>query len=153
GLEYLKHLRSLRNLYLDATNITEVGINELMRALPRCHVVSRKLRSIRFPENRSIGTVWIAEAGEGGSRSWRSVGEARGIVQVSRRDFVRLELNDEDPFSHLSTLKPDDIQSLDYIGDRLTDRDWTGLSHLSGLRELRLGGLRLPSDSFKEIYR
>lgn len=153
GLEYLKHLGSLRNLYLDGTNVSEVGIQEFVRALPRCQVVSRKLRTIRFPDNRSVGKVWIAEAGDSGSRCWRNIGEARGMVQVSRRDFVRLELSDDDPFNHLGTLKPDDIQSIDFIGDRLTDRNWAGLSHLSGLRELRLGGIDLPQYSFKQLYR
>ena len=153
GLEYLHHMRGLRNLYLDGTNVTEVGINELVRALPRCQVISRKLRTIRFPDDRSVGNVWIAEAADDGSRTWRMVGEAKGMVQVSRRDFVRLELNDDEPFGRLSTLKPDDIQSIDYIGEHLSDNDWAGLSHLSGLRELRLGGLDLPQYSFKSLYR
>jgi Leucine-rich repeat (LRR) protein len=153
GLEYMHHLTSLRNLYLDGTNVTEAGIQELVRALPRCQVISRKLRTIRFPEDRSIGKVWIAEAGDDGSRTWRMIGKAHGMVQVSRRDFVRLELNDDSPFDRLASLKPDDIQSIDYIGHQLSDSDWAGLSHLSGLRELRLGGLDLPQDSFKSLFR
>lgn len=154
GLEYLKGLRGLRNLYLDGTNVTEYGINELVRALPRCHIISRKVRTIRFPEEYSIGTVWIAESGDGGQRTWRNVGEAQSMIQVSRRDFVRLELNDAtEPFNHLAALKPDDIQSLDFIGDQLTDANWSALSHLSGLRELRLGGLDLPQYSLKELFR
>lgn len=153
GLEYLHHMHGLRNLYLDGTNVTELGINELVRALPRCQIVSRKLRTIRFPEDRSVGHVWIAEAADDGARTWRMVGEAQGMVQVSRRDFVRLELNDDSPFERLSTLKPDDIQSIDYIGQQMSDADWAGLSHLSGLRELRLGGLDLPQYCFKSLYR
>ncbi len=153
GLDFLKQLRGLRNLYLDGTNVTEVGINELIRALPRCHVISRKLRTIRFPDDRSIGTVWIAESADGGMREWKNAGDARGMVQVSRRDFVRLELAEDSPFSHLAQLKPDDIQSLDFIGEEISDGDWLELSHLSGLRELRLGGLNLPQYSFKELYR
>src|SRR5579883_2221919 len=94
GLEYLASLTSLKNLYVDDTNVTETGLNALSKALPRCQIISRKSRTIRFPEY-SIGTVWLAEASEGGARSWKVLGDACGLVRVSRRDFVRLEFAGE----------------------------------------------------------
>ncbi|MCA9800778.1 MAG: hypothetical protein KC777_02270, partial [Cyanobacteria bacterium HKST-UBA02] len=48
GMEFLLHLKQLRYLYLDGSKVTEQGTARLASHLPRCQIVSRATRTIRF---------------------------------------------------------------------------------------------------------
>jgi len=41
GLEHLKGLTNLRQLYLDTTEVTDVGVKKLQRSLPNCEIKRR----------------------------------------------------------------------------------------------------------------
>ena len=151
GLEYLKSLAKLRRLYVDHTKISEQGAQSLREVLPKCNLVSRAKRTLRFPELEALGSLWVAGTTETGKRNWKEIGPARSLIEVARRDFVRLEVKDKDALYHFANLKPDDIQSLDLITDSLEEEDWLNISHLSGLRELRLGGVDIVENGLNHL--
>lgn len=151
GLARLKHLGDLRKLYVDSTHVSGAGAAELNVAIPQCHIVVHSGRIITFPFERSPGKILVAQSDQDGQRSWREIGEAIGSVQVSRRAFVRLEVSDREAFHQCEKLKPDDIQSLDFLFDEISRDDFAIINRLSGLRELRLGGLELEKNSLHDL--
>lgn len=151
GLSKLRHLTELRKLYVDSTAVSGPGAAELNQFLPNCHIVVHSGRMLNFPFEVSPGKLLVAQADPGGQRTWSEVGEALGTVQVSRRAFVRLEVLDREAFQKCERLKPDDIQSLDYLFDEISDLDFDVINRLSGLRELRLGGLEIEKYTLREL--
>ncbi|HMY53312.1 MAG TPA: hypothetical protein PK671_10185, partial [Candidatus Obscuribacter sp.] len=151
GLNKLKHLTELRKLYVDSTHVSGAGAAELNQTLPNCHIIVHSGRILTFPFEKSPGKLLVARADSSGQRTWMEVGEALGSAQVSRRAFVRLEVHDRSAFQQCDKLKPDDIQSLDYLFDEIGASDFAIINRLSGLRELRLGGLEIEKNSLNEI--
>ena len=39
GLEHVKELTKLRELFLDATQVTDTGIRNVQQALPNCEII------------------------------------------------------------------------------------------------------------------
>jgi hypothetical protein len=151
GLPRLKHLTDLRKLYLDSTMVTGEGVIELNRKLTRCHIVLHGGRTLAFPFECSPGRLWLAKAEVNGQRDWTELGTAQGTVEVSRRAFVRLEVLDRAALKECNRLKPDDIQSLDYLFPEISEEDWDCVNRIGGLRELRLGGVELAKGSLRDL--
>ncbi len=84
-------------------------------------------RTLHFPKDRSLGTVWIQDAnlrreiqtfyhwtGDGVSEQWVELGEARGEVAIPAGQRVKLSIARESykDLSPLKALSPDDIDEL-----------------------------------------
>jgi hypothetical protein len=120
-------------------------------------------RIIRFPTDRSYGTLYERTSGSADYRDWQRLGNARGVREVHLNKEVRLDVKGatEADLHFLDTLQPDDLQAL-----FLYEIDDSALVHLvrfTGLRELYLSnttvtnkGLRLleelPSLARLNIY-
>ena len=47
GLENLKGLTNLTDLFLNNTQVTDAGVKELQKALPNCHIDRRPVRALQ----------------------------------------------------------------------------------------------------------
>jgi hypothetical protein len=96
-------------------------------------------RQIRFPMDRSIGTLWVRDRDFHPDlyAFWEPLGEARGTVAVPSGKELRLVVSPQaaTDLSPLATLQSDDLQYLQLSGTRVTN---AGLSHLRGLTGLRV---------------
>jgi len=89
--------------------------------------VTRQLRIVRFPEDRSMGRLYLFPEDY--------MGEARGMVTVPAGKQLELQVSEEAcrDLSPLSALKPDDLLGLILKSTPTTD---AGLAHLRGLTDL-----------------
>ena len=76
--------------------------------------VTQQPRIVCFPQDYSVGSLYVRDSGDLGYDSWQFFGEARGAVAVPEGKGLRLRVyravtGDLWP---LATLKPDDLQSL-----------------------------------------
>ena len=96
-------------------------------------------RRVRFPGDRSMGTLWIRDRDSSPDNYafWEPLGEARGVVSVPGEKELRLVINPQaaTDLSPLSQLHPDDLQYLQLSGTRVTN---AGLSHLGKLTGLKV---------------
>lgn len=112
-------------------------------------------RVVRFPQNRSLGALYIQEASvkreiEGfyhwiNGTNWEYLGEARSEVVVPAGMNLRLTVSPTgwQDLSPLSYLKPDDLYSLSFLmlpppGPKPDDRCMPHIARLTGLTELAL---------------
>jgi hypothetical protein len=95
-------------------------------------------RIIRFPADRSCGSLYIRDAGSLDYRDWQHIGNARGAKEVFLNKSVRLDLkagNGSD-FNFLANLLPDDLQALFLYN--VDDSVLAAITHLTGIQELYL---------------
>ena len=95
-------------------------------------------RLIRFPKDRSHGTLYERCSGSMDYRDWQRLGSARGVREVRLNREVRLDVKgtSETDLHFLKALLPDDLQALFLY--EIDDSALVHLGHLSGLRELYL---------------
>lgn len=100
-------------------------------------------RLLRFPAERSCGTLYERSGGSVDYRDWQRLGEARGVREVLLERAVRLDVKGggREGLCFLDTLQPDDLQAL-YLYD-VDDDALRHLTHLSGLNELCLSSTRV----------
>ena len=99
-------------------------------------------RQVRFPPNRSMGTLWIrnSESSAENYAFWESWGEARGVVAIPGGKDLRLIVSPQSAtdLSPLSTFRPDDLQYLQLSGTRVSNAGLAHFRHLTGLKVLWL---------------
>lgn len=99
-------------------------------------------RQVRFPAERSMGTLWIrnSESSAENYAFWESWGEARGGVVIPTGKDLRLVVGPQSAtdLSPLSTLRPEDLQYLQLSGTRVSNAGLAHLRHLTGLKVLWL---------------
>jgi len=95
-------------------------------------------RLIRFPTQRSCGTLYERSKGSVDYRDWQRLGNARGVREVFLDKAIRLDVQGhrEIEMRFLDELQPDDLQAL-FLYD-IDDSALVHLAHLSGLKELYL---------------
>lgn len=109
-------------------------------------------RIIRFPADRTCGTLYIRNSGSLDYRDWQLIGNARGAKEVFLDKSIRLDLkvgNGTD-ITFLADLLPNDLQSL--FLHNVDDRILPYIVHLTGLQELYLSDSKV-SDQGLAILR
>lgn len=101
-----------------------------------------QVRVVHFPSDRSIGSLSLYEPGTGISHGSERLGEARGDIVVPPGKKLYLFVNDKAIFdlSPLALLRPDDVQRLILLEDKVFDEDLEHIKHLRFLEELWLSG-------------
>lgn len=97
---------------------------------------SPETRIIRFPSDKSCGTLYIRNITSLDYRDWQQTGAARGAREIFLDKSLRLdvrgsEIND---LRFLADLQPDDLQSLFLYN--VDDTALPYLTHMTGLQEL-----------------
>ena len=103
-------------------------------------------RVLKFPSDRSIGTVYIREpvAEQFGAwnehNGWERLADAQGELQVSAGHQVRLDVGTvaARDLSPLDELRPDDLVTLRLGNSEVTDDELKHVGRLTGLVDLRL---------------
>uniref|UniRef100_A0A831UB27 J domain-containing protein n=1 Tax=Geobacter metallireducens TaxID=28232 RepID=A0A831UB27_GEOME len=98
------------------------------------------LRIVRFPADRTLGTLFVRERNSGSFLDWKRLGEAAGDVAVPAGKGLRLDVPEEtiDSLPLLETLQADDLQACFLYG--IADDDLSHILRLTGIRELYLSG-------------
>ncbi len=108
-------------------------------------------RIIRFPSDRSCGTLYVRAAKSVDYRDWQKLGGARGIKEIPLDKGLRLDLrgDGEGEITFLELLQPDDLQSLFLydVGDEALAR----ICHLTGLQELYLSNTTVSDEGLKYL--
>lgn len=114
-----------------------------------------RTRVVRFPRDHSLGIVFTAdwtvlEAGD--DARWQALGEAMGEVSIPAGKAVRLDLSRENKdLFPLAALEPNDLQVLSCESVELGDDELKHLAHLTGLREIDLGGTTIHGAGLKHV--
>ena len=101
--------------------------------------------AVRFPVERSLGTLSVRSRERSGAAGWTPLGEARGEVVLLPGVEVRLRVAAEATvdLSPLGGLGPDDLHQLDLSGMPIADAHLAHLRGLTGLRELDLNNTEI----------
>lgn len=116
----------------------------------------RKMRSIVFPEDRSLGVLSMRGPGfESWSRGWETVDEARGEVIIPAPLEAQLKVSQEaaTDLSALADLGADDLQKLCFDGNVTQVGSLAPVGHLTGLKALVLPHSRFDSDDTQYLQR
>lgn len=100
-------------------------------------------RIVRFPAERSCGTLYVRKRDSVDYRDWQQSGNARGAREVFLDKSLRLDLKGGagcDP-GFLADLQPDDLQALFLYN--VDDSILPYLAHLTGLQELYVSDTRI----------
>lgn len=97
-------------------------------------------RIVRFPADRTLGTLFVRERKSGSFLDWKRLGEAAGDVAVPAGKGLRLDVREGGvaDLDLLGTLQADDLQACFLYG--IADDDLTHILRLTGIRELYLSG-------------
>lgn len=103
-------------------------------------------RVLRFPPDRSCGSLYERNRGSADYRDWKRLGSARGVREVHLDKAVRLDVKGttEAEMLFLETLQPDDIQALFLY--EIDDSALAHLAHFSGLQELCLSNTTVTDE-------
>ncbi len=102
-------------------------------------LTSQQTRIIRFPADRSMGTLYIP-APSGHWEEEEDLGEARGDVRVPAAKPVGLRVSDEaaTDLSPLATLEPNDLQEINLSCRHMNEDQLIHLRGLTGLTYITL---------------
>lgn len=108
-------------------------------------------RLIRFPSDRSCGTLYERNQGSVDYREWQRLGSARGAREVQLGKAVRLDVkgSSASELSFLTQQQPDDLQAL-FMYD-IDDSALSHLAHLSGLQELYLSNTTVSDEGLRQL--
>ena len=111
---------------------------------------------LRCPRDRSLGVVSVADWRVLEARDdarWQALGEATGEVPIPAGKAVRLDLSRDGgkDLSPLAALEPNDLQVLSCESVELGDDELRHLAHLTGLREIDLGGTTIHGTGLKHL--
>ncbi|GLI38527.1 hypothetical protein KI811_10245 [Geobacter hydrogenophilus] len=97
-------------------------------------------RTVRFPADRLLGTLFVRERNSGSFLDWKRLGEATGDVAVPAGKGLRLDVREGAvaDLDLLGTLQADDLQACFLYG--IADDDLTHILRLTGIKELYLSG-------------
>lgn len=101
-------------------------------------------RIIHFPDDRSLGSLWIMDWGTKYSDNipWEQLGDARGTLSVPEGKIVWLyvDMQNRSDLSHLKELGPDDIQGLSFHKTTISDSEVPIVKRFRTLKILELKG-------------
>lgn len=108
-------------------------------------------RLIRFPADRSYGTLYERNKGSVDYRDWQHLGKARGVREVFLDKAIRLDVkgSKETEMRFLDALQPDDLQALFFY--EIDDSALMHLAHLSGLKELYLSNTTVSDSGLRQL--
>jgi hypothetical protein len=96
-------------------------------------------RRINFPNNRSLGKVFIRDFGSTDELKWQNIGEAQGTVEIPPGKEVGLAVEGHPDLSFLRSLGKADLQLLDFTYAKgIKDADLANLRDLTMLNALWL---------------
>jgi len=109
----------------------------------------QETRIIRFPADRSCGTLYERTSGSADYRDWQRMGSARGVREVHLNKEVRLDVKGatEADLHFLDALEPGDLQAL-FLSE-IDDSALTHLGHFTGLRELYLSNTTVTNKGLR----
>ena len=122
--------------------------------------VDSEVRIIRFPKDRSMGTLSIGRRDPMDSVWWGEFtkhGPAKGDVQVPVGQDLYLAVGKDasKDITPLGRLQPDDIQVISFTvkggGSSINDEALKNLSGLTGLRHLSLGATQIKGQGLKHL--
>jgi Leucine-rich repeat (LRR) protein len=103
--------------------------------------VSPPARTLRFPEDRVAGTLYVSPWNPDIEPNWTKVGDAQGDIEVAAGQLVRLLIIGREPgsdTSYLTGFNHDDLYALDITSGGITDTQLAEMEHLTSLEELRI---------------
>ncbi|MFA7341006.1 MAG: hypothetical protein WC028_29750 [Candidatus Obscuribacterales bacterium] len=106
----------------------------MVKALPIPEQRPPEQRQVLFPENRSLGELYVVDSG--GKSEF--LGEATGLVEVPSGRHLALYYS-FDPTYGLSPLKempPDALSSISFLGSDIRDEELAAIGRLVGLKEI-----------------
>lgn len=108
---------------------------------------SSQARVVNFPQDRSLGVLYLRDAGVEGRESWQDweeLSQARGEISVLPGQELRLMVsgNNYEHLADLASLGANDIQDLHIRCRNLRDSDLMHLNGLTGLQSLALSSGR-----------
>ncbi|HET6421092.1 MAG TPA: hypothetical protein VFG19_13080 [Geobacteraceae bacterium] len=108
-------------------------------------------RSICFPSNRSVGTLFVRKIRSESFLDWQNIADARGEVFIPAGKCLRLDVKTrlEDISECLNTIGPNDLDALFLHGS--DDADLKFLKRLTGLRELYFSGKGITDAGLENI--
>lgn len=110
-----------------------------------------KTRVIRFPADRSYGTLYARNISSMDYRDWQWLGTARGVKEVFLGKAVRLDVKggDDSGLDFLDSLHPEDLQAL-FLSD-IGDSALAHVAHLTGLQELCLSNTTISEEGLAHL--
>jgi hypothetical protein len=110
-----------------------------------------KTRVIRFPADKSYGTLYTRNISSMDYRDWQWLGSARGVREVFLDKAVRLDAKggEGSGLDFLGTLHPEDLQAL-FLND-IDDCALAHVAHLSGLQELCLSNTTVSGEGLAHL--
>lgn len=108
-------------------------------------------RLVRFPSDRSYGTLYERNVGSVDYRDWQRLGNARGVREVFLDKALRLDVkgNKQHEMCFLDDLLAEDLQAL-FLYD-VNDEALDHLLHLSGLNELYLSNTTITDEGLRRL--
>ncbi len=108
-------------------------------------------RIVRFPADKSYGTLYLRPIASVDYREWRKLGMAKGTCEIGLDKALRLDVrgDGEAGMAFMKALKKNDLQSLFLyeVDDSALER----LCRLSGLQELYLSNTTVSDDGLKQL--
>ncbi len=117
-------------------------------------------RVLRFPPDRSLGTLFTRPRDEGGFDTsgshypgWKRIGEAQGEVVIPETSDIRLNVSatGAKELSGLDSLPPDAIDAIRLKDTQLTDDGLKHVGRLTGLKFLDLQRTRITDAGIKHL--
>lgn len=110
-----------------------------------------KTRVIRFPADKSYGTLYVRNIGSTDYRDWQWLGNARGVKEVFLGKGVRLDAKGVggNGLDFLDSMQPEDLQAL-FLND-IDDSALPHVTRLAGLQELCLSNTTISEDGLAQL--
>lgn len=108
-----------------------------------------KQRSINFPNDRSLGRLYVSDD----FVREKFAGEARGCLRLPAKVSARLQLDADAcaDLSPLSNLAPADLQAIGFDGAKIDSGQFANLRRLEGLVKLSIAHTQLESSAFEHL--
>lgn len=135
-----------RGVAVPSQGLVARGLRDLIAWAPR---------TVRFPPDRSMGTLLVLDRGAPWYGAWESLGGARGTVTVPEGKTVGLTVSPEGStdLSPLAALAPNGLRALDLAGTAVGDGELVHVQGLTGLEMLDLGHTRITDAGLEHLAR
>jgi len=107
---------------------------------------------LEFPEDESLGSVYLRRKGALEREPWERVGEAIGKIGIPPNQDVKVQI-EKYHLEPLLKLEPDDIQILSLWDVKVDDKGIEPIKHLKGLKELDIRQTEISPDGWVELQK